>query len=38
VASNRGFLVAESDNAEMIAAWLQEWTDLVGFEVSGRDR
>ncbi|MDX1572170.1 MAG: DUF3303 family protein [Xanthomonadales bacterium] len=32
-AGNRGFLVAEAEGAEPIARWLQEWTELVSFEV-----
>lgn len=31
---NRGFLVAESDSAEAVTRWLQEWTDLVSFDLS----
>jgi hypothetical protein len=31
---NRGFLVAESSEAEAIARWLQEWTDAMSFEVT----
>lgn len=31
---NRGFLIAESDDANGIARWLNEWTDLVSFEVT----
>jgi hypothetical protein len=30
----RGFIVAESSDAEAIAKWLQEWTDLLSFEVT----
>lgn len=33
-AGNRGFLVAESSDAQAIADWLQQWTDLVSFEVT----
>lgn len=29
----RGFTVAESSDAEAIAKWVQEWTDLLSFEV-----
>lgn len=31
---NRGFLVAEASNASVVAAWLQEWTELIDFEVT----
>jgi hypothetical protein len=31
---NGGFLVAESDDAEAVAKWLQDWTDLVSFEIT----
>lgn len=31
---NRGWLIAETDDADGIARWLQEWTDLVSFEVT----
>lgn len=34
VAGNRGFLVAESDSADGIAQWLQEWTELISFDVT----
>ena len=34
VEGNRGFLVAESSEAEAIGRWLQEWTDAVSFEVT----
>ena len=30
----RGFAIAESSDAEAIAKWLQEWTDLISFEVT----
>ena len=30
----RGFIVAESSDAEAIAKWVQEWTDLLTFEVT----
>ena len=30
----RGFLVAESADAEAIAKWTQSWTDLLSFEVT----
>jgi len=30
----RGFLVAESSDAEAIAKWTQSWTDLLSFEVT----
>jgi len=33
-AGNRGFLVAESDTADGIARWLQEWTELITFDVT----
>ena len=31
---HRGFLIAESSDAEAIAKWLQDWTDLLTFEVT----
>lgn len=31
---NRGWLVAETDEPDAIARWLQEWTDLISFEVT----
>jgi hypothetical protein len=34
VEGNRGFLVAESSEAEAIGRWLQEWTDALSFEVT----
>lgn len=34
VNGNRGFLVAESSDAEAVARWLQEWTELITFEVT----
>ena len=34
VAGNRGFLVAESDSADAVAAWLQEWSELISFDVT----
>ena len=30
----RGFLIAESSDAEAIAKWIQSWTDLLTFEIS----
>ena len=33
-AGNRGFLVAETEDASALAAWLHQWTDLLEFEVS----
>ncbi|MBI3824977.1 MAG: DUF3303 family protein [Candidatus Rokubacteria bacterium] len=30
----RGFIVADTSDAEAIAKWLQEWTDLLSFEVT----
>jgi hypothetical protein len=30
----RGFIVAETSDAEAIAKWPQEWTDLFSFEVT----
>jgi hypothetical protein len=30
----QGFLLAESSDAEAIARWMQEWTDLLTFEVT----
>jgi hypothetical protein len=34
VEGNRGFIVAESSEAEAIGQWLQEWADVLSFEVS----
>jgi hypothetical protein len=34
IEGNRGFLVAESTDAEAVARWLQEWTDVLSFEVT----
>lgn len=31
---NRGFLVAETDDAGAVATWLHDWTDLLSFEVT----
>ena len=31
---HKGFIIAESGDAEAIAKWLQEWTDLLTFEVT----
>ncbi len=31
---NRGWLICESDGADGIARWLQEWSDLISFEVT----
>jgi hypothetical protein len=30
----RGFIIAESSDAEAIGKWIQEWTDLLTFEVT----
>jgi hypothetical protein len=30
----RGFIVAESSDAEAIAKWIQGWTDLLSFEIA----
>jgi hypothetical protein len=30
----RGFVVAETSDAVAITKWLQEWTDLLSFEVT----
>jgi hypothetical protein len=30
----KGFVLAESSDAEAIAKWLQQWTDVLTFEVS----
>lgn len=30
----RGFLVAESSDAAAIAKWMQDWTDVLSFEVT----
>lgn len=31
---NRGLLIAESDDASALATWLNEWTDLVSFDLT----
>lgn len=31
---NCGFLVAETDDATALSRWLQEWTDLISFDVT----
>ena len=33
VAGRRGYVLAESDDAVAIGKWMQEWTDLLDFEV-----
>ena len=33
-AGNAGFLVAESDDAAAVADWLQQWSDLIDFELT----
>lgn len=30
---NRGFFVAEAEDATHVAKWLQEWSDLLSFRV-----
>jgi hypothetical protein len=30
----KGFLVAESSDAAAIAKWMQDWTDVLSFEVT----
>jgi hypothetical protein len=30
----KGFIVADSSDAEAIAKWFQGWTDLLSFEVT----
>lgn len=34
VGGNRGFLLAESNDAVAIGKWLQQWTDFLDFEVT----
>ncbi len=34
VDGNRGFLLAETGDPGALARWLQDWTDLVAFEVT----
>lgn len=34
VQGHKGFVVAESSDAEAIAKWIHEWTDLLSFEVT----
>ena len=31
---HKGFIIAESSDVEAIAKWLQDWTDLLTFEVT----
>ena len=31
---NCGFLVAETDDTNALSRWLQDWTDLITFEVT----
>lgn len=31
---NCGFFLAETDDASALARWLQDWTDLISFEVT----
>ena len=31
---NRGWLIAETDDPAAVARWLQEWSDLISFEVT----
>jgi hypothetical protein len=33
IAGNRGFLLAESGDSVAIGKWMQEWTDILRFEV-----
>jgi len=33
VEGNKGFLIAQASDGESIARWLQEWTELISFEV-----
>jgi len=30
---NKGFIIAESDDLEVLGRWIQEWSDLIAFEV-----
>jgi len=30
----KGFLIAETDNAVAMGKWIQEWTDLLTFEIT----
>lgn len=30
----RGFIIAESSDAEAIGRWTQEWTDVLSFEIT----
>jgi hypothetical protein len=34
VQGRKGFIIAETSDAEAIARWLQGWTDLVTFKVT----
>lgn len=34
VEGNRGFLIAESEDASAVTSWLHGWTDLLSFEVT----
>jgi len=31
---NKGFLIAESSNIEAVGKWIQDWSDLMTFEVT----
>jgi hypothetical protein len=33
IGRGEGIIVAESDNPDAVAKWLQEWTDLASFDV-----
>lgn len=30
----KGFVLAESSDVEAIASWIQQWTDLLSFEIT----
>ena len=34
VAGRKGWMIAESDNAEALMTWTQGWTDTITFDVS----
>ena len=34
LAGHRGFVLAETDDAVALATWMQDWTDVLTFEVN----
>jgi hypothetical protein len=33
IEGNRGITVCEADDAQAVAAWAQQWTDLLSFDI-----